>query len=188
MSVCAFRSFSSSDCVWIAVSTFRWRIWLWGGGWLANLGSLDFAGGAVIHISAGVSALVMAIMIGPRNGYGHDRDDTEPFAVFLLRGRVHVGRLVRLSTGAAPVSMTVVTSAFVAIQLSCVAAALTWMAAEWLQRDKPTALGMSGAVAGLVAIALGGRLCEPVVCAGDRHRSGRALLHGRQLRQAHSGL
>ena len=127
---------------------------LWGNGWLTNLGSLDFAGGAVIHISAGVSALVMAITIGPRHGYG--RIDMMPNHLplsFCGAAFMWVGWF-GFTGAAASASMSVVTSAFVAIQLSTVAAAMAWMAVEWLQRDKPTALGaMSGAVAGLVAIA-----------------------------------
>jgi ammonium transporter, Amt family len=127
---------------------------LWGNGWLTNLGSLDFAGGAVIHISAGVSALVMAITIGPRHGYG--RIDMMPNHLplsFCGAAFMWVGWF-GFTGAAASASMAVVTSAFVAIQLSTVAAALAWMGVEWLQRDRPTALGaMSGAVAGLVAIA-----------------------------------
>jgi Amt family ammonium transporter len=127
---------------------------LWGSGWLASLGSLDFAGGAVIHISAGVSALVMAIVIGPRRGYG--RIEIIPNHLpFSFCGAAFMWVAWFGFTGvAASTSMAAVTSAFVAIQLSTVAAAAAWMTVEWLQRDKPTALGaMSGAVAGMVAIA-----------------------------------
>ena len=127
---------------------------LWGNGWLAGLGSLDFAGGAVIHISAGVSALVMAIVLGPRRGYG--RIDMIPNHLpfsFCGAAFMWVGWFGFTGT-AALASMAAVTSAFVAIQVSIVAAAMAWMTVEWLQRDKPTALGaMSGAVAGMVAIA-----------------------------------
>lgn len=127
--------------------------WLWGGGWLANLGSLDYAGGAVLHISAGVSALVAAIVIGPRKGYGRTemRPNNLPLSVcgasFLLVGWCGFSA----GTGLAP--MMTVTGAFVAIQVAAAASALTWTAVEWMQRDKPTLLGtISGAVAGLVAI------------------------------------
>ena len=136
---------------------------IWGGGWLANLGGLDFAGGAVIHISAGVTALVMAVVIGPRQGYG--RIEMMPNHLpmsFCGAAFMWVGWFG--FTGAAlPSSMATVTSAFVTIQLSTIAAALAWMAVEWLQRDKPTALGvMSGAVAGLVAIAPGAGYVSPL--------------------------
>jgi Amt family ammonium transporter len=126
---------------------------MWGGGWLANLGCLDFAGGAVIHISAGVTALVTALMVGPRLGYG--RSEMMPSHLplsFCGAALMWVGWF-GFSAGSRQDPMTTVTGAFVAIHLSAVTAALTWMAVEWLQRDKPTALGtVSGAVAGLVAI------------------------------------
>ncbi len=128
--------------------------WLWGGGWLADLGSLDYAGGAVIHISAGVTALVAAILIGPRKGYGRTemKPNSLPLSVcgaaFLLVGWCGFSA----GTGVAP--MTTVTGAFVSIQVAAAAAALAWTAVEWIQREKPTLLGtVSGAVAGLVAIA-----------------------------------
>ena len=149
-----FSFFLPFGLCWIAVVYVPLAQSLWGQGWLANLGSLDFAGGAVIHISAGVSALVMAVVIGPRHGYG--RIDMMPNHLplsFCGAAFMWVGWF-GFTGAAASASMAVVTSAFVAIQLSTVAAALSWMAVEWLQRDKPTALGaMSGAVAGLVAIA-----------------------------------
>ena len=136
---------------------------IWGGGWLANLGALDFAGGAVIHISAGVSALVMAVVIGPRHGYG--RIDMMPNHLplsFCGAAFMWVGWF-GFTGAAASASMAAVTAAFVTIQLSTVSAALSWMAVEWLQRDKPTALGaMSGAVAGLVAIAPGAGYVNPL--------------------------
>ena len=150
-----FSFFLIFGLCWVAAVYVPLAQSLWGGnGWLANLGSLDFAGGAVIHISAGVSALVMAITIGPRHGYG--RIDMMPNHLpFSFCGAAFMWVGWFGFTGAAEsASMAVVTSAFVAIQLSTVAAALAWMTVEWLQRDKPTALGaMSGAVAGLVAIA-----------------------------------
>jgi len=126
--------------------------WLWDG-WLANLGSLDYAGGAVIHISAGVTALVAAVMIGPRRGYGRTemKPNNLPLSVcgaaFLLVG------WCGFSAGTGVASMATVTGAFVSIQAAAASAALAWTAVEWLQREKPTLLGtLSGVVAGLVAI------------------------------------
>ncbi|TAJ32223.1 MAG: ammonium transporter [Nitrospirae bacterium] len=126
--------------------------WMWGG-WLAHLGGLDYAGGAVLHISAGVSALVAAIMIGPRKGFGRTemKPNNLPLSVcgaaFLLVGWCGFSA----GTGLAP--MATVTGAFVTIQAAAAASALAWTAVEWLQRDKPTLLGtISGVVAGLVAI------------------------------------
>jgi Amt family ammonium transporter len=158
-----FSFFLVFGLCWLAAVYVPLAQSLWGNGWLVNLGSLDFAGGAVIHISAGVSALVMAIVIGPRRGYG--RIDMMPNHLpfsFCGAAFMWVGWF-GFTGAAASASMAVVTSAFVAIQLSTVSAALAWMAVEWLQRDKPTALGaMSGAVAGLVAIAPGAAYVSPL--------------------------
>ncbi len=139
---------------WVAVVYFPLAHWLWGGGWLANLGCLDFAGGAVIHLSAGVSALVLAVVVGPRKGYGRIEmmPNNLPLS-FCGAAFMWIGWF-GFAAGHAPAPMTTVAGAFVAIQVSAVAAALAWMAVEWLQRDRPTTLGtVSGAVAGLVAIA-----------------------------------
>ncbi len=174
-----FSFFLLFGLCWIVAVYVPLAQWLWGGGWLTRLGSLDFAGGAVIHISAGVTALVMAILIGPRKGYG--RTDMMPNHLpfsFCGAAFMWVGWF-GFTGAAADLSMAGVTSAFVTIQLSAVAATLAWMAAEWLQRDKPTALGaMSGAVAGLVAIAPGAGYVSPVVGDCHRRRSRRPLLHG----------
>jgi Amt family ammonium transporter len=155
-----FSFFFVFGLCWVAAVFVPLAQSIWGGGWLTNLGSLDYAGGAVIHISAGVSALVLAVMIGPRQGYG--RIDMMPNHLplsFCGAAFMWVGWFG--FTGVSP-SMAAATSAFVAIQLSTIAAALAWMAVEWLQRDRPTALGaMSGAVAGLVAIASGAGYVGP---------------------------
>ncbi|MBI4400435.1 MAG: ammonium transporter [Nitrospirae bacterium] len=140
--------------VWVALVYSPVAHWLWGGGWLANLGSLDFAGGAVIHITAGVTALVAAIMIGPRKDYG--RAEMMPCNLPLSvcgAGFMWVGWF-GFSSGSGHWTVATAANAVVAIQVAASAAALAWTAAEWIQRDKPTALGtISGAVTGLVAIA-----------------------------------
>lgn len=139
--------------LWAALVYAPISRWLWGGGWPAGLGSLDFAGGAVIHISAGVTALVGALLIGPRKGYG--RTEMQPHSLPLAvsgAGLMWVG-WCGFSAGIGLASMSTAAGAFVAIQAAAAAGALSWTAAEWIQRDKPTALGtVSGAVAGLVAI------------------------------------
>lgn len=128
--------------------------WLWSGGWLANLGCLDFAGGAAIHVNAGVSALVAAILIGPRRGYGRIEMMPNHLPLSFCGAALMWVGWFGFAAGPALAHMPTVTGAFVAIQMSAAAAGLTWMAAEWLQRDKPTILGtVSGVVAGLVAIA-----------------------------------
>jgi len=149
-----FSFFLVFGLLWSALVYAPIAHWLWGGGWLADKGSLDFAGGAVIHISAGVTALVAAILIGPRKGYGRVEmmPNHLPFAV-CGAGLMWVG-WCGFSAGPSLAPMTTVTGAFVAIQVAAAAAALVWTAAEWIQRDRPTVLGtVTGAVAGLVAIA-----------------------------------
>jgi Amt family ammonium transporter len=104
-----------------------------------------------VHIAAGVTALVVAVVMGPRRGSGRIEmiPNHLPFS-FLGAGLMWVGWFGFSAGSASPATAA---GAFAAIQISCAAAALTWMGAEWLQRDKPTALGtVSGAVAGLVAI------------------------------------
>jgi len=127
--------------------------WVWGGGFLASDGVLDFAGGTVVHINAGIAGLVACIILGRRQGYGSE--SLAPYnIVYTLIGAsllwvgwfgFNVGSALSAGTGAA-VAMTTT-------QLATAAAALAWMFSEWLVHGKPTLLGMaSGAVAGLVAI------------------------------------
>jgi Amt family ammonium transporter len=128
--------------------------WLWGGGWLSNLGSLDFAGGAVVHISAGVTALVISILVGPRRGFGRVEMKPNNLPLSACGAALLWVGWSGLSAGVGLASMRIAAGAFVAIQLAAAAAALSWTAVEWIQRDKPTMLGtISGVVAGLVAIA-----------------------------------
>ncbi len=140
--------------LWVVLVYGPLSQWLWGGGWLGRLGALDYAGGAVIHISAGVSALVMALMVGPRLGYGRTEMIPNHLPLSCCGAALMWLGWFGFSAGSRSSTMATVTVAFVAIQVSAATAALTWMTAEWLQRDKPTVLGLvSGAVAGLVAIA-----------------------------------
>ncbi len=128
--------------------------WVWGvGGWLRNLGALDFAGGTVVHISSGVSALAAALIIGKRRGYG-----TEPMPPHSLPLTVTGAALLWVgwfgfNAGSALSSGALATSAFVVTHIATATATLSWMFTEWVGRGKPTVLGAaSGAVAGLVAI------------------------------------
>jgi Amt family ammonium transporter len=123
------------------------------GGWLRNIGALDFAGGTVVHISSGVSALAAAILIGRRKGYGREPMPPHnlPFTV-MGAAMLWVGWF-GFNAGSALGAGGLATSAFVVTNTAAAAAALAWMIAEWTSRGKPTVLGAaSGAVAGLVAI------------------------------------
>jgi Amt family ammonium transporter len=127
--------------------------WIWGGGWLAQLGVLDFAGGTVIHISSGVSALVTAIYLGKRFGYGHEAMPPHnlPFTV-IGAGLLWFGWF-GFNGGSAFASSELACIAFINTNTAAGMAALAWMAAEWLKTGKPTILGAaSGAVAGLATV------------------------------------
>jgi len=128
--------------------------WVWGvKGWLRELGSLDFAGGTVVHISSGISALAAAIVIGKRRGYGHEPMPPHnlPFTV-MGASLLWVGWF-GFNAGSALGAGALATSAFVVTHIAAAAATLAWMLSEWITRGSPTILGAaSGAVAGLVAI------------------------------------
>lgn len=128
--------------------------WVWEpGGWLAQAGVLDFAGGSVVHINAGVSALVCAYFLGPRRGYG--KEAFEPFNLGLTMagaGLLWVGWF-GFNAGSAVASDGRAGLALAVTHIAAGAGALAWMAGEWLVRQRPSLLGLcSGLVAGLVAI------------------------------------
>jgi Amt family ammonium transporter len=136
--------------------------WLWGGGWLAGFGALDFAGGAVVHISSGISALVCALMLGRRQGYGTDYMAPHNLPMVLLgTGLLWVGWF-GFNAGSALGANETAVVAFVATHTAAVTAALTWMAVEWWHRGTPTVLGIaSGAVAGLAMVTPGAGFVGP---------------------------
>ncbi|HYB72259.1 MAG TPA: ammonium transporter [Candidatus Sulfotelmatobacter sp.] len=128
--------------------------WVWGnGGWMRNMGALDFAGGTVVHISSGVSALAMALIIGKRRGFGHEPMPPHNLTLTVLgAGLLWVGWF-GFNAGSALGANALAVSAFVATHVATAAAAVSWMLWEWAMRGKPTVLGAaSGAVAGLVAV------------------------------------
>lgn len=128
--------------------------WIWGvGGWMRNLGALDFAGGLVVHVSSGVSALVAAKLIGRRRGYGQEPMPPHNLTMTLIGAALLWFGWFGFNAGSALASGALATSAFLATQIAASSAALSWTIAEWYTRGKPTVLGAaSGAVAGLVAI------------------------------------
>jgi len=136
--------------------------WVWGGGWLAGLGALDFAGGAVVHISSGISALVCALMLGTRQGYGTDYMAPHNLPMVLLgTGLIWVGWF-GFNAGSALGANETAVVAFVATHTAAVTAALTWMTVEWWHRGTPTVLGIaSGAVAGLAMVTPGAGFVTP---------------------------
>ncbi len=128
--------------------------WVWGvGGWVRNLGALDFAGGTVVHISSGVAGLVCAIVVKRRLGHGKEPMQPHNLPMTLLGASLLWFGWFGFNAGSALASGALATSTFTATNTATAAAALAWMVAEWIYRGKPSALGAaSGAVAGLVAI------------------------------------
>jgi Amt family ammonium transporter len=149
-----FSSFLVFIILWATLIYDPLAHWVWGvKGWIREMGALDFAGGTVVHISSGASALVAAIICGKRIGYGLEAMPPHnlPFSV-IGAGLLWVGWF-GFNAGSALAADGLATSAFVATHLAAAAAALAWLAMDWILRDKPTVLGAaSGAVAGLVAI------------------------------------
>ncbi len=124
--------------------------WVWGdGGWLSGIGALDFAGGTVVHINAGVSALALVLLLGRRKGFPKDVMEANNIPMVALgAGLLWFG----FNAGSALASNGLAANAFVATNLSAAAAGFTWMIISWLHR-RPSLLGtVTGAVAGLVAI------------------------------------
>jgi ammonium transporter, Amt family len=128
--------------------------WVWAdGGWLKGRGALDFAGGTVVHISSGASALVCAVVLGKRRGYGHQPMQPHNLPMTVMGAALLWFGWFGFNAGSALEANGLAASAFTATNTGAAAAALGWMFTEWATRGKPTVLGAaSGAVAGLVAI------------------------------------
>jgi Amt family ammonium transporter len=128
--------------------------WMWGiGGWLRNLGALDFAGGTVVHLTAGVSALAAALLVGKRKGYGHDNLAPHDLPMTVLGAAILWFGWFGFNAGSALAADGLSSSAFVATHMSAAAATVSWMLTEWYHRGKPTVLGAaSGCIAGLGTI------------------------------------
>jgi Amt family ammonium transporter len=127
--------------------------WVWGKGWMASMGALDFAGGTVVHINAGVAGLVLALVLGKRIGFGKEAMFPSSIALTALGAALLWFGWFGFNAGSALVADGLAGSAFLVTNTSAAAAALAWMFIEWAINKKPTVLGIaSGVVAGLVAI------------------------------------
>ena len=127
--------------------------WAWGGGWMGNMGALDFAGGTVVHINAGIAGLVLAIVVGKRIGYGKDAMFPSSITLTSLGAALLWFGWFGFNAGSELAADGVAGSAFLVTNTSASISALAWMFTEWIVTRKPTVLGIaSGAVAGLVAI------------------------------------
>ncbi len=137
--------------------------WIWGGGWMSDMGwmndawkgngVLDFAGGAVVHISCGFAALVCAIVLGKRKGYGVEPMPPGNLPMTILGAGLLWFGWFGFNAGSALAADGIAAAAFIATHLAACAGAFSWMVAEWFHRGKPTTLGVaSGIIAGLATI------------------------------------
>lgn len=138
--------------------------WVWGGGWLAKYGTLDFAGGIVVHVTAGVSAFAMAFLLGPRKGYqdGIQMSAHNVPLIVIGAGLLWFGWF-GFNAGSALTSGGLAASTFVATNMAGAAGATTWMALSWYYR-RPTVTGVvTGAVVGLAAVTPASGFISPIM-------------------------
>ncbi len=149
-----FSSFIVFMFLWMTFVYCPVAHWVWGpGGWLGGMGALDFAGGTVVHINAGVAALACALVIGKRKGYGTAPMMPHNLTLTLLGAGLLWFGWFGFNAGSALKANEGASMAFVVTHMATAAAAMSWVFAEWIIKGKPTTLGVaSGAVAGLVAI------------------------------------
>jgi len=148
-----FSAFMIFAAAWLILVYAPICHWVWGGGFLSDAGVLDFAGGAVVHINAGVAGLVLAKFVGPRRGYPGSQMMPDNLVLTVIgAGLLWVGWF-GFNGGSALAADGAAAHAFVTTQLAAASALLTWIIIEWLRRGKASVLGAaSGAIAGLVAI------------------------------------
>jgi ammonium transporter, Amt family len=160
-----FSALTVFSVLWFTLVYCPVAHWVWGaGGWLNKMGVLDFAGGTVVHIAAGVSALSLALLLGPRKGF-KEKEPMEPGnipMVALGAGMLWFGWF-GFNAGSALTSGGLAASAFVATNISAATAAFVWMMLSWMYR-RPSLLGVvTGAVAGLVAITPAAGFVQPIM-------------------------
>ncbi|MDE2484189.1 MAG: ammonium transporter, partial [candidate division NC10 bacterium] len=149
-----FSAFLLFTVLWATLIYDPLAHWVWGmGGWLRNMGALDFAGGTAVHISSGISALAAALIVGRRRGHPQEPMPPHNLTMTVTGAALLWFGWFGFNAGSAAAANRLATNAFVVTHLATAAAALAWMFAEWSSRGYPTVLGAaSGAVAGLVAI------------------------------------
>ncbi|MDD5339232.1 MAG: ammonium transporter [Dehalococcoidales bacterium] len=148
-----FSSLLVFAALWLTIVYLPTAHWVWGsGGWLAKLGVLDFAGGTVVHINAGVSALALVFLLGRRRGFPDEAMEPNNIPMVVMGAALLWFGWFGFNAGSALTSGGLASSAFVATNLGAAGAAFTWMIISWIHK-RPTVLGtVTGAVVGLVAI------------------------------------
>jgi Amt family ammonium transporter len=159
-----FPAFLVFTLAWVTFVYDPVAHWVWGvGGWLREMGVLDFAGGTVVHIISGVSGLVIALMIGKRKDYGKKAIIPHNLPMVLIGGALLWFGWFGFNAGSALGANGLAAIAFVTTNASAAAATVSWVLVEWLYSGKPTVLGaVSGCVAGLVAITPGAGFVSPL--------------------------
>ena len=148
-----FSSWLVFAVLWITLIYCPIAHWVWGGGWMMTMGALDFAGGNVVHINAGVAGLVLALVLGKRIGYGKEAMFPSSISLTALGAALLWFGWFGFNAGSRLAADGVAASAFLVTNTSAAIAGIAWMAAEWVHNKRPTVLGIaSGIVAGLVAI------------------------------------
>ena len=148
-----FSAFAIFTVLWVTIVYAPMAHWVWGGGWLGSLGALDFAGGTVVHINAGLAALAAAIIIGKRIGFGDGAMPPHNVPMVVLGMALLWFGWFGFNAGSALAADGTAVNAFVVTNVATAAAMLSWVAMAWLFDGKPSVVGAAtGAVAGLVAI------------------------------------
>jgi len=148
-----FGGFLVFTTLWIFVVYAPMAHWVWGKGWMAEMGALDFAGGAVVHMSSAAAALAATVVLGKRKGYGHAPFIPHNLPMTVLGAAILWFGWFGFNAGSALAADGFAANAFVTTHMAAATAALGWIFMEWRHSGKPTTLGAaSGAVAGLVAI------------------------------------
>jgi Amt family ammonium transporter len=181
-----FSGFAVFTALWCLLVYSPVAHWVWGvGGWIRNLGVMDFAGGTVVHVNAGAAALAAALVVGRRKDFGSNGLVPHNLPLTVLGAGILWFGWFGFNAGSALAANGLAASAFVVTNLAAAAAAVAWALGEWLHRGKPTTLGVvSGCIAGLVAItpasgfvgpmaALAIGLLSGVVCYGSVLAKGR---------------
>ena len=148
-----FKAFVVFSILWSTIVYAPLAHWVWGGGWLFELGALDFAGGTVIHISSGIAALVAAMVLGRRKNFGTAETDPHDLTMTVLGAGLLWFGWFGFNAGSALAANGIAAHAFVVTNVAAAMGALSWMTASWLRKGHPSVLGAAaGAVAGLVGI------------------------------------
>jgi Amt family ammonium transporter len=148
-----FGMFLAFICAWLLLVYCPLAYMVWGGGWIFQMSAIDFAGGLVVHMSSGFSALVAALMLGKRKGFGKDPMPPHSLPLCLIGAGLLWAGWFGFNAGSALSASPLATLAFLNTSTAASTAVFTWAVIEWLHRGKPTALGAgTAAVAGLVAI------------------------------------